>query len=184
MSLGRRARISLALANGVASSSWWSPSSRASLLRRFGAKIATGARVYHGIRFVGRVDLLELGGGSFLNVGVTIGSNAAVTIGSDVAIGPGVQLLPTTHELGPASRRAGRNLAEPIRIGDGAWIGAGAIILSGVTVGAGAVVAAGAVVTADCEPHHLYGGVPAKIIRAIDVPGSTDPSSYSQKGLS
>jgi maltose O-acetyltransferase len=130
--------------------------------------MAVGSRVYHGIRFVGRVDLLAVGRGSFLNVGVTIGSNAAVNIGNDVAIGPGVMLLPTTHELGPAERRAGRNVVQPIVIGDGAWIGAGAIILSGVTVGSGAVVAAGAVVTTDCEPHHIYGGVPAKMIRRIE----------------
>lgn len=162
------ARLPLAIANGFLSSAVWSPTARAKLLGRLGCRISPGARVYHGIRFVGRVDLLALGRGSFLNVGVTVGSNAAVTIGENVAIGPGVMLLPTTHELGAATRRAGANRAEPITIGDGVWVGAGAIILSGVSIGAGAVIAAGAVVTGDCEANHIYGGVPAKLIRPID----------------
>ena len=41
--------------------------------------------------------------------------------------------------------------------------------MAGVTIGDGAVVAAGAVVTKDFEPNTIVGGVPAKVIKKIEV---------------
>jgi hypothetical protein len=40
-----------------------------------------------------------------------------------------------------------------------------------VTIGRGAVVAAGAVVNEDVEPFTLVGGIPAKLIKRIDING-------------
>ena len=48
-------------------------------------------------------------------------------------------------------------------------IGANATVLAGVTIGDGAVVAAGAVVTKDVEQNTIVGGVPAKVIKKIEV---------------
>lgn len=49
------------------------------------------------------------------------------------------------------------------------WIGSNATILAGVTVGDGAVVVAGAIVTKDVAPNTIVGGVPAKVIKRIEV---------------
>jgi len=49
------------------------------------------------------------------------------------------------------------------------WIGSGAIITKGVTIGDGAVIAAGAVVTKDVPENTVAGGVPAKVIKTIEV---------------
>jgi len=56
-----------------------------------------------------------------------------------------------------------------IVICDDAWIGAGAIILPNVTIGEGAIVGAGAVVTKDVPRLHVVGGVPARIIKKLDI---------------
>ena len=42
-------------------------------------------------------------------------------------------------------------------------------VCPGVTIGKNAVVAAGAVVTKDVEPNTIVGGVPAKVIKKIEV---------------
>lgn len=57
---------------------------------------------------------------------------------------------------------------------DKVWIGMHAIILEGVTIGEGAVVGAGSVVTRDVAPFTLVAGNPAKFIRAITPPESSD----------
>ena len=65
-----------------------------------------------------------------------------------------------------------------ITIDEGALIGhnvvlatikANSTVLAGVTIGDGAVVAAGAVVTKDVEPNTIVGGVPARLIKKIEV---------------
>ena len=59
--------------------------------------------------------------------------------------------------------------AQPVTLEYGAFIGASVTILPGVTVGKCAFVAAGSVVTKDVPAYSLVGGVPAKLIRRIDV---------------
>ncbi|TFV64679.1 acyltransferase [Geodermatophilus sp. DF01-2] len=171
------------LASTVAASPLWSPRARARLLGFLGVRLTGGARVYPWIRFAGGVSHLEIGRGSFVNMSLTVGANADVVLGERVYLGPGVSLLPSSHELGPRTQRAGATVSAPIRIGDGAWLGAGVTVLGGVTIGAGCVIAAGAVVARDTEPDTLHGGVPARFIRRLEPadpavsnpsPGSTD----------
>ena len=57
----------------------------------------------------------------------------------------------------------------PVVIQRNAWVTIGVIILPGVTIGEGAIVAAGAVVTEDVTPYTMVGGVPAKVIKKLDL---------------
>ena len=59
--------------------------------------------------------------------------------------------------------------AKPIHIGNHVWIGSNVVITQGVTIGDGAVIAAGAVVNRDVAPYTVVGGVPAKLIKTIEV---------------
>lgn len=49
------------------------------------------------------------------------------------------------------------------------WVGINVTILPGVEIGEGAIVAAGSVVTKDVPPRTLVGGVPAKVIRQLEI---------------
>lgn len=86
-----------------------------------------------------------------------------IRFGDKVMVGPGVMLITTGHDK--VSRES---WSSPIEIGSGVWIGAGAIILPGVKVGEGSIVAAGAVVTRDVPTFSVVGGVPAKLISAVE----------------
>ena len=51
----------------------------------------------------------------------------------------------------------------------GASVGSSATILCGVTVGENSIVGAGAVVTKDVPPNTIVAGVPAKIIKKLEI---------------
>ncbi|MFT3922428.1 MAG: sugar O-acetyltransferase [Myxococcales bacterium] len=103
----------------------------------------------------------------FINYDCIILDCAPVEFGDDVLVGPRVQILTATHPIDPHVRLLGREMAKPIRIGDGAWIGAGAILCPGVSVGAGAVVGAGSVVITDVPEGMLAVGNPARLVRRV-----------------
>jgi maltose O-acetyltransferase len=93
---------------------------------------------------------------------------AEIRIGNNCLIGPDVGIYTAGHRLEPE----GRTLdvyGMPITIGNDVWIGGHSTILPGVTIGDGAVIAAGAVVTHDVEPYTIVGGVPAKVIKKIEI---------------
>jgi maltose O-acetyltransferase len=110
---------------------------------------------------------IRIGDRVFINYNAIILDSAAVTIGDDVHIGPSVQLLTATHPLEASLRRTGREAAEPVTIGYGAWLGGGVIVCPGVTIGDEAVVGAGAVVTRDVAPRAMVGGNPARVLREL-----------------
>ena len=132
-----------------------------------GQKLHTTARIYSSVIFATlpvRVGARSHVGAHTLFVG-DIG--CPIDIGDDCDIGPRVTFLTGTHEVGPASRRAGKGLGLPVTVRSGCWIGASAVILPGVTIGPGSIVAAGSVVSSDVPPNSLVAGVPATVKKML-----------------
>lgn len=141
----------------------WLPGSswRVALLKAFGARIGRRCRIKPGLR-VKYPWRLGVGDGSWLGEDVWIDNLAAVTIGAQVCLSQGVYLCTGNHDY----RSSGFDLiAQPIGIGDGAWIGAMARLAPGVNIGRDAVVAMASVVVDDVEPATVAGGHPARWIR-------------------
>jgi acetyltransferase-like isoleucine patch superfamily enzyme len=109
---------------------------------------------------------IKLGKNIFINHACTFLDLGGITIEDDVQIGPKVNLITENHPVDPSKRKY-LDL-KSILIKRNAWIGAGATILPGVTVGENSIVAAGAVVNKDVPANTIVGGVPAKVLRAID----------------
>ncbi len=121
------------------------------------------------IRPLGSARNIAIGTGTFVNTNARFGvPKERVTLGNNVQIGPNVSFETVSHGLVYVPGKGRGDVVKPIVVEDEAWIGAGAIITGGVTIGYGAVVAAGAVVTRDVAPRTVVGGVPAKLIRAIE----------------
>lgn len=110
---------------------------------------------------------IRIGARTFVNFGLMALDVARIEIGDDVQMGPNVQLLTPTHPTDAELRRAKWEAAEPITVGDNAWIGGGAILLPGVTVGENSIVGAGAVVTKDVPPNTVVVGNPARVVRSL-----------------
>lgn len=111
---------------------------------------------------------IHIGRNVFINAGCQFQDHGGVTLGDGTLVGHNVVFATLNHVLDPA-RRA-EMIPAPIVVGRNVWIGSNATILQGVTIGDGAVVAAGAVVTHDVELRTIVGGVPARMIRRIELP--------------
>lgn len=111
-------------------------------------------------KMIGRAKNLQIGANSFIGR-VEIHLHAQVNIGRHVILNDGVRLLTGSHEVNDPSFRL---TAEPIHIGDRAWIATGVIVLPGVTIGEGAVIGAGAVVAKDVPPYSVAVGNPAGLL--------------------
>jgi acetyltransferase-like isoleucine patch superfamily enzyme len=107
---------------------------------------------------------IRIGKNVFINHACSFLDLGGITIEDDVQIGPRVNLVTENHPIDPATRKYLE--LKPIVIKRNAWIGAGATILPGVTVGENSIVAAGAVVNQDVSDNCIFGGVPAKLIKA------------------
>lgn len=110
---------------------------------------------------------IKVGKNVFINSGCCFQDQGGIEIGNNVLIGQQVVIATINHDLIPQKRA--NMFPAPVKIGNDVWIGAHATILSGVTIGDGAVIAAGAVVTKDVPQNVVVAGVPAKIIKQIEV---------------
>jgi len=92
-----------------------------------------------------------------------------IRIGTNCMVAPGVHIYTATHPLNPIERISGVEFGAPVEIGDNVWIGGGAIINPGVKIGNNVVIASGAVVTKDVADYVVVGGIPARVIKKIEV---------------
>lgn len=110
---------------------------------------------------------IRIGKNVFINSGCCFQDQGGIEIGDNVLIGQQVVIATINHDFNPSKRA--NMFPAPVKIGNSVWIGAHATILSGVTVGDNAIIAAGAVVTKDVPQNVVVAGVPAKIIKKIEV---------------
>jgi maltose O-acetyltransferase len=110
---------------------------------------------------------IRIGKRTFINFGLIALDAAPITIGEHCQLGPGVQLLTSTHTIAPEPRRLGEESAAPISVGPNVWLGGAAIVLPGVTIGENTIIGAGSVVTRDMPANVIAAGNPCRVIRDL-----------------
>lgn len=70
---------------------------------------------------------------------------------------------------------SGPEWAKAIHIGDDCWFGGSVIVLPGVKIGNGCTIGAGSVVTKDIPDRSIAVGNPARVIKTINLDGTTSP---------
>lgn len=131
---------------------------------------------------VGRNTRIECTGSlRTLGKGLTVGDNVGlgtdslygcaggITIGNDTIVGNYVTFHSENHRIADdeVPIRLQGVTHEGITVGSNTWIGAKVTVLDGARIGSGCVVAAGSVVTAGEYPDNgIYGGIPARLLKA------------------
>lgn len=102
-----------------------------------------------------------------------------LSIGDRAAISPRVTFVLHTQPNESRTVPYVNSHKGSIIIESDAWIGTGAVILPNVTVGEGAVVGANSVVTKNVAPYTVVGGVPAHVIKQVNVPWNRSETQTS-----
>ncbi|MEM0951553.1 MAG: acyltransferase [Cyanobacteria bacterium P01_H01_bin.74] len=148
------------------------------LLKGFGFKMGSQVALFPGLRIYSRFDDISIDDGTFINQNCFFDASAPVSIGKYCQIGFNVSFITSSHELNSDLKGRRPTLAKPIVVEDFVWICSGVTVLPGVRIGKGSVVAAGALVTSDIPPQTVFGGVPAKKIRAL--PEKSEEAVHSE----
>ena len=114
---------------------------------------------------------IEIGDNSSIHFYFHCGAFESVKIGTRVLIAGHVYISDHDHVYNDPNKpaiHAGWEIA-PVVIEDEVWIGEGAKILKGVKIGRRSVIGANAVVTNDVPANSVAAGVPARVIKKIDL---------------
>jgi acetyltransferase-like isoleucine patch superfamily enzyme len=106
--------------------------------------------------YFGRELFLDLQDGIVIEDHVTVSHRVMILTHTDAGT------TPLKDEIIPTSQA-------PVMIRSGTYIGANVTILEGVEIGRFSVVAAGAVVTRSVPPASLIAGVPARVIKTLEI---------------
>lgn len=134
---------------------------RAFLLRRFGAQIGRGTRVYNTAKIY-YPPHLEIADHVVIGPHVDVYCVAPVKIEQNSMISQYSYLCAATHDYRQSHLPL---IPAPISIGKRTWVCARSFIGPGVNVGDDCVVGACAVVVKDVEPGMVVAGNPAKVIK-------------------
>jgi acetyltransferase-like isoleucine patch superfamily enzyme len=117
--------------------------------------------------------LISIGDNVYMNNSSFISACLGVEIGNYCLIGSNVFITDNSH--GSTSLVTSPRIDQPLSskgkvvIGQNVWICSNVIITSGCAIGSNSIIAANSVVTGRVEAGSLYGGVPARLIRRLDL---------------
>jgi maltose O-acetyltransferase len=113
---------------------------------------------------------ITIGENSWLNNNTGLCAVQSIRIGNQCRIGELVAIMDADfHEIDPALRNRGVGTVKPVTIGNNVWIGSRAMILKGANIGDNSVIAAMSVVTSNIPANCVAAGVPARVIRKIEL---------------
>ena len=121
---------------------------------------------------------ITVGKGVFINTGCHFQDQGGITLGDGTFLGNNVVLTTLNHDFDPAKRRT--TYPAPIVTGKNVWLASNVTVVPGVTIGDGAIIGAGAVVTKDIPPYTVAAGVPARVVRQVDLEDHY-PATYKRK---
>lgn len=120
--------------------------------------------------FIAKNSIIYCGQNLVIGDNVLIGENAKIhchgkiTIGDNFLSAPGLTINSGSHDIYTM-----KPIVQEVEIGKNVWCGVNVTILSGVKIGDNTVIGACSLVNKDVPSYSLYGGVPAKKIKEIEI---------------
>jgi len=141
---------------------------RGFLARPFLGKSGKNLRLGRNITFY-NPSMINIGRDVYIAYGCWFMAGERITVADEVLFGPYCVVVSSNHQKVGNSFRFGKAVQAPISIGFGSWVGAHVTLTSGTKIGDSCLVAAGAVVTDKFQDNIILGGVPARVLKHLDI---------------
>lgn len=113
---------------------------------------------------------LVVGPSSYIGIGSVIVARESIHIGRDVLIAEYVTIRDQDHVFGGSKSTAKSGFkSSPVVIGDNVWLGAKVTVTRGVSIGNNSIIGANSVVTRDIPANVVAAGIPARVIRKLQL---------------
>ncbi len=128
----------------------------------------------HGCKIRAHEGEVRIGAKTVIGQECTISAFQHVEIGRECILADRVMLIDFDHGVVDVESpvRLQGIYKRDVRVGHNVWIGYGACVLRGVEVGSNAILGTSAVVTRDVPENAVVAGVPARVIRMRETPGT------------
>jgi len=130
-------------------------------------------------RFTSKHGRLSMGDDIVIATGVNLrAAGGEIRIGSGSAIGQHSAVIAANHQvvLGePYFSTPWDEAKTGVELGRNVWVGANCVLLPGTRIGDHSVIAAGSVVNSEVPSGEIWGGVPARRLKAV--PSRAEPGS-------
>ncbi len=151
------------------------------LLRTLARSCGTNVLIGPGVEIRGWSGL-SIGDNVSVHRACYVDAQGGITIGSNVSIAHATSLLSFEHgweDVRVPIKYNPLRLA-PVVIEDDVWVGCGCRILAGVRIETRTIVAAGAVVTKNVPRGSVVGGIPARVLKSIEVEACVGPRTSAK----
>ena len=122
---------------------------------------------------------ISIGSGTSIAGSCVISAVRSIVLEADVLVAANVYISDHMHKYTDTDNSIlaqGVDKIQPILIKRGSWLGQNVVVCPGVTIGRGSVIGANSVVTHDIPDNCVAVGVPARVLKAIPRPVSSDVS--------
>jgi acetyltransferase-like isoleucine patch superfamily enzyme len=139
----------------------------------FGPQITLSVGMVPGQQMVSST-VISVGDRCLIGKGSGIVGHLEIVVGNDVWTGHHVYITDQNHGYGDLTLPISQQVMpeRPVSIGDGSWLGHGTVVLPGAVVGRHVVIGANSVVTGHIPDYSVAAGVPARVIKTMQPPGS------------
>ncbi|WP_144097222.1 putative colanic acid biosynthesis acetyltransferase [Croceicoccus sediminis] len=132
------------------------------VLRLFGARVASGARVHASVRIWHPANL-ELGANALIGPGAILYNQGRITIGAKSVVSQRAHVCASSHDIRGEDFQL---VLKPVVIGNNCWVAAEAFVGPGVTMADRSVLSARGVLFGDADEGGIYRGNPAEKVRS------------------
>ena len=137
------------------------------LMKWAGVKLGKNVQIVGPFRF--DASDISIDDNCWIGKNFEINGHGRVHLEKGVGIAPNTRFYTGKHVMGPSyARHEGEGVSTEIYVREGAMVSADSIVIGPVDIGRGSVVMVGSCVTKSCGENVMIGGVPAKVIKAIE----------------